>query len=1058
MQPAFSPLALITTFVVQTIVLSGGGLAAQVWLRRRIGREISRGEALVIGALAPTLLGYAAFWIYFASPLAGRYFSFGVVAAVLVTLARAFRPRWGWLSVPAWVRSASARSAANHGPAAAAASGLVLNGRLLALTLAAGVLYLAALAMYPGPKFTETAGARFIPKMPGDNEIPRIFAERLYIGMSTKVIGGDWLSSDRPPLQTGIALLAMPLLRAAGVNIDLICGAAGVWFQLLWIPAVWLFLRWLGLKEHEAHGATAALTFTGFLLFNSVFVWPKLGAAALVLMAFVVLFDDGREICSGGDRARFGSAGALVALGTLAHGGVMFSLLALGPFALRRCWHHRGATLAAAAIFFALTLPWTAYQKFHAPPGDRLIKWHLAGQIPPDARSVLTTLRENYRELGWTRAVEARKINFAALFYGEWRDLLTPRAGEIGLFRRYNEAPWTFRTLAVWILGLAAVVGLAVRAWRSATKAATSRRTPKAAARATTSSERRDSVLECGDLSPPSPARTGCAHASIANDATWRGFGRRHALAAAWTALTLILWATLMFLPRQTLVHQGSLVTQLVLLALLAASLVLCGKWVFAVVAAAQAWLFLLTWLPPTAVLAWPVHIGAGVACVAMAGVIGGMAVTSWRAKIDEVDQVSDLTPNDGRVGGQVKDLTYSPRHWWRAPRLTPWVLAALALLLFLRKPHALHTPQLYAEDGTIFLAFNDLLGLRAFFEPYMGYLHLLPRLIAWAASRLLDPLWWPAFYNGASFLIWVAVLARMFSPRLQLPGKPWLALAFIIGPQSGEILFNITNLQWVCAFLLVQQALIARPVTPAQRIGDLVIVMLVGLTGPFVIALGPLLAWRWWRDRNGDNLAVLLVATACAAVQAWFVLPTGPKFDFPQFDAIAFLQNVGQRILIWPVAGEALMNKLPRLLVGIAGVGGVAALLAWALRPHPRRGLRGPVVAAFAFMMAAMVYRSRPDTWNYENLVFSDRYYYIPRVLLAWLLVWEFDAVPRALAWLARALFLAIAVMHLHTYIVPPPPNYDWPKHVDPIRRGVPAEIPTLPEGWTLEYRGRKQ
>ena len=65
-------------------------------------------------------------------------------------------------------------------------------------------------------------------------------------------------------------------------------------------------------------------------------------------------------------------------------------------------------------------------------------------------------------------------------------------------------------------------------------------------------------------------------------------------------------------------------------------------------------------------------------------------------------------------------------------------------------------------------------------------------------------------------------MLARLFSPRLDLPGKPWLALAFFLGPNTGEVLFNITNLQWLTAFVLLQQVLIARPVNHAQRFGDL--------------------------------------------------------------------------------------------------------------------------------------------------------------------------------------------------------------------------------------------
>lgn len=399
-----------------------------------------------------------------------------------------------------------------------------------------------------------------------------------------------------------------------------------------------------------------------------------------------------------------------------------------------------------------------------------------------------------------------------------------------------------------------------------------------------------------------------------------------------------------------------------------------------------------------------------------------------------------------------------SLRAWWREPRLTGWFLLVVTVLLFLRKPHALHTPQLYAEDGSIFLAFNDLLGLRAWIEPYMGYLHLLPRLIAWMASHILDPAWWPAFYNGVAFLIWLAVIARTFSPRLALPGKPWVALALFIGPQTGEVLFNITNLQWLTALLLVEQTFVAPPATRVQRTGDLLLVALVGLTGPFVIALGPLLAWRWWRARTMDNLAVLLLATACAGVQAWFVLRTGPKFEFPPFAPTRLLEILGQRLIMWPVFGDTVAVKLPLAWLGVLGLAPVLALLGWALRPHPRRGLRAPVVAAFLLLMAAMVYRSRPDTWKFDNLIFGDRYFYVPRVLLLWLLVWEFDAAPRAVAWIARVLFAACALVHVKGYTVPAPPNYHWAQHCDPIRRGVPANIPTLPEGWTLEYRGRPE
>src|SRR4051812_5118354 len=125
---------------------------------------------------------------------------------------------------------------------------------------------------------------------------------------------------------------------------------------------------------------------------------------------------------------------------------------------------------------------------------------------------------------------------------------------------------------------------------------------------------------------------------------------------------------------------------------------------------------------------------------------------------------------------------------WW-------WLVIVCAVLLALRKPWALHTPQFWAEDGEIFMKQDDAIGARAILEPYNGYLHLLPRLIAWIASRTAAPAWWPAIYNGLAFAISVGLFARLASPRLLLPSKHWLMLAFVLVVGTGEVLINVTNL-----------------------------------------------------------------------------------------------------------------------------------------------------------------------------------------------------------------------------------------------------------------------
>ena len=172
------------------------------------------------------------------------------------------------------------------------------------------------------------------------------------------------------------------------------------------------------------------------------------------------------------------------------------------------------------------------------------------------------------------------------------------------------------------------------------------------------------------------------------------------------------------------------------------------------------------------------------------------------------------------------------------------WLIVPVAAaLLALRKPWALHTPQFWAEDGSIFMQQDQDWGARAILEPYNGYLHTLPRLIAWVASHVADVAWWPAIYNGLSFAITVALFARLASARVELPAKPGLMLAFALVASTGETLINATNLQWVTAFFLVLQLFTARAGTWPQRVGDLAILAVIGLNGPFTLVVLPLFA-----------------------------------------------------------------------------------------------------------------------------------------------------------------------------------------------------------------------
>jgi hypothetical protein len=390
--------------------------------------------------------------------------------------------------------------------------------------------------------------------------------------------------------------------------------------------------------------------------------------------------------------------------------------------------------------------------------------------------------------------------------------------------------------------------------------------------------------------------------------------------------------------------------------------------------------------------------------------------------------------------------------------RILIGTLVAGAVLLALRKPWALHTPQLWAEDGSIFLVQDGQLGIRAWFEPYNGYLHLLPRLVAWIARQTADVAWWPAIYNGGAFAVTVGLFARLASARVRLPAKPALLLTFPLVVGTGEVLINLTNLQWLTAFFLVLHLFLEPPKGASQRAVDLLILVIVGLNGPFAAVLAPLFAWRAWRDRRLDDILALAVVGTCALIQGAFASRAGLALygAGEPLRLLMFISVLGSRLVTWTFFGPGAVRALPLWAHAAVGIAFVATLAAIALRRHEERPMKVMLLGALGLMTAACAWRVRADLWQDDTLVNGDRYFHISRVLVAWLVILEMRAACRVTAWTARGLCALGVALHLPHFVIPAPPDYRWSENCDPIRRGTPARINTLPEGWYIEYPGR--
>jgi hypothetical protein len=148
-----------------------------------------------------------------------------------------------------------------------------------------------------------------------------------------------------------------------------------------------------------------------------LFVWPKLIAAAYVLIFFHFLFIENKI------KIRNFMIGISAALAMLSHGGSFFALLGIVIF--WGCSNIKFISLSMikkvsiwAVVFTLFMLPWVFYGKYVDPSYSRLIKWHLAGLIPPSEISLVSALHQAYSEITIDEWLDAKWENITTSLKG----------------------------------------------------------------------------------------------------------------------------------------------------------------------------------------------------------------------------------------------------------------------------------------------------------------------------------------------------------------------------------------------------------------------------------------------------------------------------------------------------------------------------------------------------------------------------------------------------------------------------------------------------------------
>jgi hypothetical protein len=403
-------------------------------------------------------------------------------------------------------------------------------------------------------------------------------------------------------------------------------------------------------------------------------------------------------------------------------------------------------------------------------------------------------------------------------------------------------------------------------------------------------------------------------------------------------------------------------------------------------------------------------------------------------------------------------------------------VLCLAALIA--RRPDALCLPQFWAEDGPVFFqpAFDGR-GAAALLEPYAGYLHLFPRLVAWAwAATTAPPEYTPLVFNATALLV-AGVCVWLFTlplGRALLPSdglRLALALLFVLANPAVETYGNLTNLHWWMALgsvVVLSVPLAGRWIVPLAC----GLVGLTALSAPLTFLFVPVALLTALCGGSRYRAVGLTLLLGVALQGCARLLLAGEEPALPSGRTVGeitrFTLDAGYATLVQLVPGYRVATELEdhHRVIGLVSAGLLFALLVGrALWPWRRR--QAVLVVGDVYLLASasvLAVLTRWHTWPSLYLLrtpipYGGRYAFLPYAACVFLLGLAVQQGLGAPAWRAR---LAVSVLFVTAAVCgvgnrPPMVEFadlEWGKRVRQAREQRGATIPINPKGWTVELR----
>jgi hypothetical protein len=403
-------------------------------------------------------------------------------------------------------------------------------------------------------------------------------------------------------------------------------------------------------------------------------------------------------------------------------------------------------------------------------------------------------------------------------------------------------------------------------------------------------------------------------------------------------------------------------------------------------------------------------------------------------------------------------------------------LLAAFALIVMLRLPHAWVHGRFQDEEATVFLAYAWHFPWQdALFRSFAGYLNLGANATTLVAVQLVRTDILP-LERAPYFTMIVALSFQLLPAVLLLTGRAeWLSnrlavvaslLLIAVAPATEEVFFNVMHIQFHLALCVALILALDVPFRRTARLAYGMLLFFAPLCGPASIVLLPWFAIRGLIDRQRQRLMQLAFLAAGAAVQFLLFYHSSPLrghvLDPGTVAAAMFV-----RLLALPLLGIDFAYEVAEVIYNSQIESGTAWWWFTAI-----------AAAVFTALIAVAVQRRDAAIWLILSslsiaaatlgfgmvivrpidpfaILGSERYNFLPMVLLGMGMV----ALATRSGFRGRILFSVLCAMPLLTgayYYSKPLVTFangpSWPDEVDAWRSDHDRPLAVWPSPWTAD------